>query len=242
MDATSLYVQLGRLAESMPDLRAGSYPPDTLRWLGKAYALVRACGDSDDTTAFKSAMDAVATEGNAVRHERAVGTVETILHRALALAEMEAPADVQGTFILTGNEFDALAAVGKVFARATKSLLIIDPYADEVLVRDFVPTAAEHVQIQVLSDEGSVRPSLRPAIERWTAQFPDKWTLEARLAPRRSLHDRLIIVDDEMVWIATQSFNAIARRSPASIVRVESEPASLKLTAYSEMWNAANPL
>ncbi len=187
-------------------------------------------------------MDTAATEVDTASHEQAVGAIQTILHRSLAVVEMYVPADVQGTFILAGNAFDALASVGKVFARATKTLMIIDPYADEVLVRDFVPTAPENIQIQILSDENSVKPSLRPAIERWKAQFPDKWKLEAKLAPRRSLHDRLIIVDGELVWIATQSFNAIAGRSPASIVKVEAEPASLKLIAYKDMWSAAKPL
>jgi hypothetical protein len=178
MDPTSLYVQLGRLAESMPDLRSGSYEADTLRWLGKAYALVRACGDTADTVAFRAAMDAAATESQALKHERAVGTIESILHRSLAIAEMEVPADVQGTFILAGNAFDALASVGKVFARATKSLMIIDPYADEVLVRDFVPTAPENVQIQILSDEGSVKPSLRPRSIDGDLNFPTSGTLK----------------------------------------------------------------
>jgi hypothetical protein len=91
-------------------------------------------------------MDAATTEGNAAKHERAIGTIETILD----FTEMNAPTDAQGTFIATGNAFDALAAVGKVFSRANKSPMIVDPYADQVLVRDFVPTAPEMNSLSVV--------------------------------------------------------------------------------------------
>jgi hypothetical protein len=62
------------------------------------------------------------------------------------------------------------------------------------------------------------------------------------LAPAKTLHDRLIIVDEAIVWLLGQSFNKLAERSHTSIVRVDTETAALKIRAYTKEWEAATPL
>jgi len=57
-----------------------------------------------------------------------------------------------------------------------------------------------------------------------------------------NLHDRLIVVDGKIVWTLTQSLNAFAARSPASLVRVDPETAALKVAAYEQLWKNAKPL
>ena len=241
MDATSLYVRLGTLVSTMPEL--GYDPsPEVMRWLGQAYVLVEALGDITDIAAFKLAMDSLSTEVYIDKLRNHAKMIASILHRSLAKAEMNAPAEAQGAFIPAGNSFDALVAVGKVLSQAKKTLLIVDPYADEKLLSDFSPSAAENVQINILSDEKSVKPSFQPAVKRWQSQYASSRPLAARVAVARSLHDRLIIVDEASVWIATQSFNAIASRSPASIVRVEGDASQLKIDAYGSLWSAATPI
>jgi hypothetical protein len=66
--------------------------------------------------------------------------------------------------------------------------------------------------------------------------------LEIRLAPARSLHDRLIIVDGAQAWTLTQSLKDFAARSPATIVKVDGETAGLKICAYDAIWRGAAPL
>jgi hypothetical protein len=88
-----------------------------------------------------------------------------------------------------------------------------------------------------------VKPTLRPAATRWVAQYGLNRPLQVKLAPARTLHDRLIAVDDSTVWVLTQSLNAFATRSPASIVRVDDQTAALKIAAYADVWpKAAVPL
>jgi hypothetical protein len=164
------------------------------------------------------------------------------VHRALAKAELKAPAAAQGSFIPAGNAFDALSAIGKILGRATRDVLIVDPYMDEKALTDFALLAPERVQIRLLSDLNSVKPTLHPAAARWVAQYGTSRPLEARLAPARTLHDRLIAIDGAVVWVLTQSLNAFATRSPASIVRVDDETAELKIPAYQAMWGSATPL
>jgi hypothetical protein len=131
--------------------------------------------------------------------------------------------------------------VSKVFSTATARLLIVDPYADEKLLRDFAPLAGENVLLQILADNFYVKPSFKPAIDRWRLQHIQR-PLEARLTLDRQLHDRLIIVDDTDVWIVTQSFKDLAERAAASVTRFEPEPAQLKLESYRAIWERATSI
>jgi len=56
----------------------------------------------------------------------------------------------------------------------------------------------------------AAKPSLKPAAERWIAQWQAKRPLEVRQAPAKSLHDRLIITDGATAWVVWQSFKDLA--------------------------------
>ncbi|AIV49889.1 hypothetical protein X899_2456 [Burkholderia pseudomallei TSV 25] len=239
LDPESLYVQLGRLVETTPDLtRPGPISAETNQWLGRAAALVEASGDLGDLVTLKVAaqnLDSVLREPNAQ-------TIVAIVHRALARAELKAPAASQGAFIPVGESFSAFAAVSKILTAAHLGVLIVDPYADAKVLTDFAVLAPEGVPVRVLSDAGSAKASLKPAAESWLKQYGTTRPLEIRLSPARSLHDRLITIDEIQVWTLTQSLKDFAARSPASIVRVDSETAGLKIEAYAVLWRDAAAL
>jgi hypothetical protein len=174
---------------------------------------------------------------------RAVRTIASILYRALAVAEIHAPVSVSGSFILAGNALDAMAAIGKVLQTAKRDVLIVDPYMDEKALTDFAPLAAEGIATRLLADQQLHKPTLDPAQKRWAMQYGAKRPLEVRLAAPKILHDRLIVVDEKDTWDLTQSMNAFAARSPASIVRnVDPEITQLKIAAFAAIWAAATPL
>ena len=82
----------------------------------------------------------------------------------------------------------------------------------------------------------------RSANERWQQQYASTRPLTVKLAAPRSLHDRLIIIDGSTVYVSTQSLNALAVRSPASIMRADPEMAQLKIEAYQLIWDNAASL
>lgn len=233
-------MQLGQIIATMPDLAdSGNYSNDVLQWLGRATALVEAAGDMSDSITFRNTTDRLR-----YLHLRPTLSqqIALLLHRALARAEIRAPASAQGSFIPVGEPFSAIAAVSKVLAGARHSVLIVDPYADAKALTDFAGLAPEGVQVRILSDAGTVKPSLKPAAESWAKQYNSTRPLEIRLAPARSLHDRIITVDGTHAWTLTQSLKDFAARSPASIVRVDAETASLKIGAYAAIWQGAPAL
>ena len=236
LDPQALYMQLGHLTAKVPDLTAAPLSQSTQQWLGKAYALISQVLDNSDLMAFKSH---VSNSGGGIDY---TDEITMLLYRALALAELQAPAAAQGAFIPAGNAFDAMAAVGRVLQTAANDALIIDPYMDEKALTEFAVLAPEAVSIRLLADTASHKPSLRPAVTRWITQYGPRRPVEAKLAPPRILHDRLIAVDSGAVWVLTQSLNAFAARSPASIVRVDDETAALKVAAYDNLWQSSTPL
>lgn len=239
LNPESLYLQLGQLVAEMPDLASASITPELHQWLGRASALVEAGGTLADTTTFNIAVNSLSDR---LTRQRNAHTIVAIVHRVLAKAEMNAPAGAKGAFIAVGSTFDAFAAVGKVLARAQNDVFIVDPYADEKALTNYAVQAKEGVAIRLLADQKDHKASLKPAAENWIKQFGGARPLEVRLAAPKTLHDRLILLDGKEGWSLTQSLNAFAARSPATIVRVDDEIAAMKIAAYQPMWQSATPL
>jgi hypothetical protein len=248
MDPQALYVQIGRLIEAMPDLAEVKLTSSTQQWFGRAYALVDASGELVAAIELKTAIatleqnagfDTPTASGRRVGAARTVGT---LLHRVLALLELQVPAAAQGAFIPAGNAFDAMAAMSKVLGGAKANLMIVDPYMDEKALTDFALLAPEGVSLCLLADRAGHKATLAPAAQRWITQYGNDRPLEVRLGLARALHDRLIIVDHAVAWDLTQSLNAFAVRAPASIIRHDGEAAVMKIEYYKDVWQAAEPI
>jgi hypothetical protein len=241
MDATEALRRLQVLVQSEPNFRAiqedHSCPPETLKWLGQLHAIVRAMKLAGDEVALNVASGMLVRS----KGQSGGGEIRTVLYRALATAELAAPASEQGAFIAAGNELDAYAAISKLLAAARHDLLVVDPYMDGKALTDFLPSAAEGVRLRVLTDEATVKETLAPAADKWKAQFEAKRPLEVRLAPGRSLHDRLIMIDEGEVWSLSQSLKDFANRAHGSILKTDAETAALKIGAYDRLWNDARP-
>jgi hypothetical protein len=240
-DPEALYMQLGELVRTMPDLEAyGDLSSDTQIWLARAYMLVEAAGVglSDEAT-FKVACEQLQLSAP---REISAAKIRAIVYRALARAERQAPASAQGAFVVKGNVFEAMAAIGKVVKAAANDVLIVDPYMDDKALTDFAILVPEQIRIRLLADQQDVKASLRPAVARWTTQYGSTRPLEARLSPPRTLHDRAILIDGTQAWVLTQSLNAFATRSHGLISRVDPETAGMKIPAYEAVWNSASKM
>ena len=238
----ALYLQLGSLVAEMPDLANGPITPEMNRWLGRATTLAEmvlsAAGDMADVAILRVAANGL---GGAARDFNAQ-TITAIIHRALARAELNAPATSQGVFIAAGSTFDAFAAVGKALGEAKTDVLMVDPYADEKVLTDYAVLAPDTVSLRLLTGKETYKSTLKPAAERWLQQFGLARPLEVRLVPAKTLHDRLILVDGKTAWTLGQSFNKLAERAHTSLVRLPPEAGAEKIAAYEAMWVAAEKL
>ncbi|MET4032091.1 MULTISPECIES: phosphatidylserine/phosphatidylglycerophosphate/cardiolipin synthase family protein [unclassified Bradyrhizobium] len=246
MPADALYAQLGRVIESMPNLavklpppRSGYLPlgPSEYQWLGRAQALISEALGTEGDIEIKTAI------GQAGQYrDWFPGEVQRILYRALAVVEMELPAPATGAFIPAGNAFDALKAIQRIFDLAQKDVLVVDPYMDERILTDFAHLIREGVQIRLLADASAVKASLAPAVAAWQKQHGTSRPVVAKLAPKRTLQDRLIAIDSGRIWTVGQSFRDLAARAPTSFVEVDKETSALKMQSYADIWDASSPL
>lgn len=242
MSPEEIYHNLGQLLAAAPDFTAHtSIQTEETVWMAKTYAVLLSANMVQEAVAVQTEMNLITTSTSRLRTTYA-GRLMAVLHRALAVAEIKAPTSVRGTFISAGNVFDAMAAVGRVLGQAATNVRIVDPYMDEKALTDFALLAGPSVKIELLADISAVKATLKPAVTRWQAQYTNDRSLEAKLSAARSLHDRLIIVDGSSVFTLTQSLNAFAARSPASIVKLEGDAVPLKIAAYDAFWNAATPI
>jgi hypothetical protein len=238
MSAEALYAQLVRLIEEMPNLQAtGRISFETHRWLGRAHALVVEAEGMTAELEFKH-------HRNTWEQYREAGAerMTGVIYRALATVETELPGSFSGAFIPAGNTFDAMAAISRIFASAKAELLIVDPYLDEKILTEFALLAPAGVKLRLLCDAAGYKQTLVPALKKWTQQNGATRPVEGKIAPARTLHDRLVAVDRTSVWTVGQSFNALAARAPTSFGKNDPETAALKVRAYEDIWSNANLL
>lgn len=239
MDATEALARARALVQTEPNLRAvgedNQIPPETLKWIGQLVALVDGMKLTKESAELSMA-DRLLIQS---RGSQGATQIRSVLYKVVARAEQAAPAAAQGAFIAAGDQVDAFGAVAKIIGAATGQILIIDPYLDSTIVTDFLGAVAEGVQVNLLSDEALVKDTLIPAAERWKSQYEGERPIEVRFATKRTLHDRLIILDEHEVWSLTQSIKDFAKRSHAAALRADGETGSMKVSAYKDVWDSA---
>lgn len=101
--------------------------------------------------------------------------------------------------------------------------------------------APPQVKLQLLGGNKGVDGTLAPAVAAWRLQFKDERIVEARVANKGILHDRLLI-DDRHAWVLSQSIKDFAAKSPGSILRADAELTALKREAFLSIWEQSRPL
>lgn len=236
MSAEGLYAQLRELADTEPDLSQSS--PEVARWLGRLHQAVFESGGGPDIGMLKVASDGMggALDGFNAR------SIRNILYRALAKVERQLPAAAQGGFVAAGDVYDALTLISSALENATERALIVDPYAGPEVLASYALMIPERMQVDLLGAEGRIKDSLKPAAEAWIQQYGEKRPFRIRCVDKSLLHDRLLIIDDKEAWDVSQSLNALAKRSPATIAKSRPDQAAMKVEAYAPLFDGATPL
>ncbi len=260
MTPEAICLKLRELITSMPNLAQDHSAMNVQIWLGDIEALVRKSGEVMEfrnlmaerkrLEIFTSVDVFWDTRKSAHLNIRAIlirvqSVMQLKANEAIQAeeraAKVKAPDVLQESFIGAGKGFDAFTAIAKVFGKATKEILIVDPYLDEKIFTDFMLAIPEHIPAKLLaSNKNNKRGILQPAFSRWVKQYSSTRPTELKVASDKELHDRLVIVDSTEVWILSQSFNNFAERAPASIML--SQTPKLKIEFYKNMWNNAESI
>jgi hypothetical protein len=209
-----------------------------MRWLGKADALLEASGAPMAIVSFRAARQALGS----YRHSRSRLLIP--LYDAYSQIELLAPPSAQGAFIPGGDTWNGYAALVRIMQTECDDLLIVDPYLNAVIYTELAPNSAARKCIRCLAAKRSeYHPGLLATASKWAGDNISKsHTVQVRYAPQGSLHDRLIIIDGAEVWLVSQSLKDIAKKSPASVTRAETELGQLKIQHYNNLWSKSVPL
>lgn len=210
--------------------------PDTLMWLGRLSALSEEDGDTVQSTMLRMHIQSL----GGVLHDKAVATVLSTLHHLIARYEIRVPAASRSAFLAPGDTFGSFSAVGTAIKEAAGSLLVVDPFLDQIFMTDFAPWIAERVELRLLGTAKSARSALPRAVELWREKYDDVRPISLRICQNAAVHDRYLF-DPERVWHVSQSFNKIATRAPALITPITGDTADLTRTAHEEIWASADP-
>ncbi|RYZ15163.1 MAG: phosphatidylserine/phosphatidylglycerophosphate/cardiolipin synthase family protein [Alphaproteobacteria bacterium] len=241
MTSEELYHRLKFLVSTTPALNHSRPTVEMQIWFGQVRAALSETGDLLNVSKFNSAVDAMGLPEGLLRNKARTDIMQC-LYNAVGLLGQQVPASTSGAFLPVGNPHDALVAIRTVLATASCSVRLIDPYANGEILETFATQAAEDIVIEILTDEFTVKAGFAPAVVAWKKQFTTTRPLDARLAPKRTLHDRAIIVDSASAWTIGQSFSDLATRSPTSVLRADTDTAVLKINAYEDIWQKAAAL
>ncbi|ADL00034.1 hypothetical protein Bresu_0719 [Brevundimonas subvibrioides ATCC 15264] len=205
---------------------------EEIRWLGRADALLDAANATPAIVAFRMARTALGSYS----HSRANLLIP--LHDAYSRMELLAPTSMRGSFIAGGDTWNGYAALVRLMQTDCDNMLVVDPYLNSSIFTDLAPHAAARVGLRCLAvKRAEYDPGLRASATKWESDpISARVRVEVRYSPPGALHDRLVIVDGREVWLISQSFKDIAKRSPASVSKFEGELASDKIEHYETLW------
>jgi hypothetical protein len=135
-----------------------------------------------------------------------------------------------------GQRTAAVRAILGILRRATRRILIVDPYID-AQAGEYCSELATDIQLNVLTRERSLSESFWPMFR---ALRDERYTISVKST--ETIHDRYIVVDEGEVWRLGCSIKDAGRRA-TSISRVASEEEAASMVRYLlEAWDEAGPL
>ena len=232
--------QLNAMNASAPVMLQTLHADETQQWLARIRLLAWPYLDPLDRAQFETSLSMQFSFGDAQYPAK----VRLVLHHAIAKAESLCGHSIAptGAVIQPGEAFKAFTEIASVIKSASQVIFIIDPYMDEKALTEVAIVAGDGVAIRLLTVDGRTTPQLRAAASNWAIQHNATRPLEARIAPKASLHDRVIFVDQAAVWQLSQSIKDFAVRSPATVIPLDTQLLPEKQAAYEAIWKASAPL
>lgn len=229
------YAELKALVDNAPDLIACDvHAPEVRRWLSRAYVAVETVSGLVDAVKFSVSsdnLDSVLRKGNAQ-------TIMGCVNRALSRVEAQLPVANGNAFIAPGDFWSAFVSISGLFSLAQRDLLVVDPYLDDTVLRDYAGHLPGGASLRLLTTGVAKRFGiLEPAIEKWNATHSTR-SVELCVAPKGLIHDRVICIDGNTAWIVTQSLKDLGAKAPATVMRFDDQLTPDKIAAYERLWNA----
>lgn len=236
----SLYADLKNLIDSAPDLeRCDLHAPEVQRWLGRAYVTINSADESVEALTFKVYADNL--DNLALRASNSQ-KMKATLYRVIAKVEDQIPTQSDDAFIAPGDVWGAFVQISKIFESAKSDVFVVDPFMDDSVLRDYAERLPDGATLRLLTTDKISRFNalLASAVRKWNGTYPER-PAEVRVTRYGStIHDRIIAIDRQTVWIVTQSLKDLATKAPATVTRFVEDLTPEKLAAYDDIWASSS--
>ena len=232
------YTEIKTLVDSAPDLMTCDVQlPEIRQWLGRAYVAVEAISGLADAVKFSVSSDNL----NSALRQMNVQAIMGCVNRALSRAEAHLPTPNGNAFIQSGDLWRAFLSISSLFGQASRDLLVVDPYLEDSVLRDYADYLSDGASLRLLTT-GVARKFalLQPALEKWNATHTTR-LVTLRVAPAGTIHDRVMVIDGSVAWIITQSLKDLGAKAPATVMRFDDMLTADKIAAYEKLWTQTQP-
>lgn len=126
-----------------------------------------------------------------------------------------------------GNFYEAKRMVLKIMRRANNSIIIIDPYLDDIIF-DYIDLIDAETDIKLITSHPK---------KMFKGLFNDLRTIKKNIDARQSegFHDRFIIIDEKEIWGLGSSINHIGKNA-FQIYKVTEEETINKIIKDYTLW------
>jgi hypothetical protein len=231
MPSEALLTQFKEILTTAPDFACfHSTSEDHQQWLGQAHALLSRW-NSFEAMSAKVAIDSL---GYSQMREGSITKLFAVIYRAIAELELRQSDSSEAHFerISAG---DYLRALSGVVDLAVESLLIVEPYLDEMSFDAFRLMLQRPIRLRFLVNEHSE--NLKQHLLTKTTSLGDAnlfRPIEIRKNPLQ--HDRLVIIDQCQCWLLGQSILGAPTLKTSYLLPMSSDVAARKMTSYDKAW------
>ncbi len=220
------------MANEIPDF-AKYNPASRLHqaWLGRVHALVSMWNEFE-AISFRTASNNLPLN---VMREMSVAQIVGTLHRAIADLELKVP-ELPAQAFGPGAVYDFMRNLRELLRSATSELLVIDPYLDDQVFDAYLSIVPNQVKVRLLVYQYA--PSVKAGLEKFLSQ--SHMNVEVRSS--KSIHDRVVFIDNRTCWVLGQSIKDAAKAKPTYIAPIATDAMQLKLTDYENIWIKATPI
>lgn len=145
--------------------------------------------------------------------------------------ELDGGQDI-GTVYEAGNVYRYFADLKAIFNEAKKEIFIVDPYFDGNTFDAYFPDKIGTASARILA--GQYSKELEPYVQKHIQQFGSSLGLRKS----KETHDRLIVIDNSLVWITGGSIKD-AGKKPTYLIPFTPALARAKICIYEDIWNKA---
>ncbi|MEM1437455.1 MAG: hypothetical protein AAF545_09565 [Pseudomonadota bacterium] len=227
-----MLMKLVELLDGVPSFSDGaafSVPSDESTWLSSAWALL------DRFEASKGTMFRIAEGELETDAEEALKSMKRLIEDAIAELKLDsslAGREKIGHVYPPNAQYDYFKDLTQIVSKATASVFVVDPYFDGNAFRDYLSDIGS-IEIRILGNCWLESVSIHA--KKHLAQYNS----DVQIKRSAALHDRLIILDSEDVWLAGGSIKDGGKK-PTYLIPLPADLARMKRDIYEEIWESSN--